>query len=106
MKNAPKKIFLQIGEDCPDDFDFNNLSEVSWCEDKIFDNDIEYVLTIKSDNSENINFEKKYNDLKELVQSESVYWCLRSAVKYPSNFDFDDNGYLELFNWIKDDANN
>ena len=56
--------------------------------------------------AEKVNYEKKFNDLKTLVQSESVYWCLRSGVKYPSNFDFEDNGYLELYKWIRDDSNN
>jgi hypothetical protein len=46
MTNIPKTIYLQIGEDCPmdDGENFNDLSEVSWCRDKIFENDIEYVL--------------------------------------------------------------
>jgi len=41
MKNTPKKIYLQV-EDVPDDF--NDLSEVTWCQDRINKNDIEYVL--------------------------------------------------------------
>ena len=40
MKEAPKVIYLQIGEDCQgDDIDW---SEATWCTDKVFDNDIEY----------------------------------------------------------------
>jgi len=42
MKNIPKEIYLQIGEDCDGD-DFNELAEVSWCQDKINNNDIRYV---------------------------------------------------------------
>jgi hypothetical protein len=55
MKNIPKTIYLQIGKDRPTDDgeDFNDLSEVSWCADKIFENDIEYVL--------------KENDYKEIT---------------------------------------
>lgn len=45
MKNIPKKIYLQISDDadmtCDD---FNELSEVSWCDERINDNDIEYAL--------------------------------------------------------------
>src|SRR6185312_7779555 len=41
MKNIPEKIYLQIGDEC-DGEDFNELSEVSWCKDKIYDNDIEF----------------------------------------------------------------
>jgi hypothetical protein len=46
MKNIPKKIYLQIGEDC-DCEDWNDVypsHEVTWCGDKINDNDIEYGL--------------------------------------------------------------
>lgn len=43
MKNIPNKIYLQVGEDTTKEDDFNDL-EVSWCDDKIHDTDIEYVL--------------------------------------------------------------
>ena len=45
MKNIPHKIFLQIGEDCPNDADFNMLQEVTFSKGKINHNDIEYVNT-------------------------------------------------------------
>lgn len=47
MTNIPKTIYLQIGIDCSDDEDFNDLSEVSWCAERINENDIEYVLKEK-----------------------------------------------------------
>lgn len=40
MKNAPNKIYLQVGEDCECDIDFHNLSEVTWSVDKIFKTDL------------------------------------------------------------------
>lgn len=46
VKNLPKRIYLQIGEDC-DHTDWDKIypsHEVSWCEDKINDNDIVYSL--------------------------------------------------------------
>lgn len=46
IKNLPKTIYLQIGEDCDHD-DWNKIypsHEVSWCEDKINNNDIVYRL--------------------------------------------------------------
>jgi len=43
MKNLPKKIYLQIGEG--NIGDFKELSEVTWCEDRINKSDIEYRLT-------------------------------------------------------------
>lgn len=36
MKNIPKIIYLQINE--------HDISESTWCEDKINDNDIEYRI--------------------------------------------------------------
>lgn len=45
MKNIPNKIYLQIGEETPKDADFKELDEVTWCQDKINPNDIEYVRT-------------------------------------------------------------
>lgn len=42
MKNKPEKIFLQIGCDPEDVEDFKDLSEVTWCKDKIHDSDLPY----------------------------------------------------------------
>lgn len=47
MKNIPKKIFLQIGDEkLSSKDDFKDL-EVTWCTDKIWDFDIEYILKSK-----------------------------------------------------------
>lgn len=43
MKNLPKRIYLNIGDGVPDDANFHDLSEVTWSEERMFDNDIEYV---------------------------------------------------------------
>lgn len=43
----PERIYLQIGDDAESDFDgvtFDERSEVSWCKDRIFDSDVEYVI--------------------------------------------------------------
>jgi hypothetical protein len=42
MKNIPKKIYLNLGENIEDFEDFNELGEVTWCTDKVGDGDIEY----------------------------------------------------------------
>lgn len=47
MNKIPKTIYLQIGDECPDDIDFDKLTEVGWCADKIYKNDIEYKLKSK-----------------------------------------------------------
>src|SRR5690606_7010112 len=45
MKNIPQKIYLQLGDDYLDETsDFNKCSEVTWCEDRQYESDIEYVL--------------------------------------------------------------
>lgn len=46
MSEAPKKIWLQTGcEDsgCDGDCSFSELGEVTWCEDKIHKDDIQYI---------------------------------------------------------------
>lgn len=42
MKNLPERIYLNIGDECPDDVDFRELSEVTWSEERVSDNDIQY----------------------------------------------------------------
>lgn len=43
MKNIPKKIYLQVDSENEKPEDFKELREVTWCEDRINDSDIEYV---------------------------------------------------------------
>ena len=42
LKNVPNNIFLNIGYEPEKSDDFNDLGEVTWCADKVNDNDIEY----------------------------------------------------------------
>lgn len=44
MKNIPKKIFLQVGDLEDDNVEFSELSDVTWSADRVFKNDIEYIL--------------------------------------------------------------
>lgn len=46
MKNIPEKIYLQVHGDAWDEnmTDFNELVGVTWCKDRINDDDLEYVL--------------------------------------------------------------
>ena len=43
MKNIPKRIYLQIDPENEKPEDFNELSEVTWCQDRIFETDICYI---------------------------------------------------------------
>lgn len=46
MKNLPKFIYLQVGEDCEcDDFDeIRAIEEVTWNDERLNDNDIKFKL--------------------------------------------------------------
>jgi len=43
MKNIPKIIYLNIDTDIEEVKDFKELSEVSWCTDKINSTDLKYI---------------------------------------------------------------
>lgn len=43
MKNLPERIYLNIGDEVSADVDFRELSEVTWSEEKVFDNDIAFT---------------------------------------------------------------
>ncbi|OQD23175.1 hypothetical protein UE98_16530 [Burkholderia cenocepacia] len=44
IKNAPQRIYLNVGDLPPGEFEFASLHEVSWCADKQGNSDIEYAL--------------------------------------------------------------
>lgn len=43
IRNAPERIYLNIGEDVSDGADFNELDEVTWSKERTSSKDIEYV---------------------------------------------------------------
>ena len=45
MKEAPKKIYLQVDPegDAAPDVDVFDTNEVTWCQDQINDNDVAYI---------------------------------------------------------------
>ena len=44
IKNFPEQIYLQCGDcSCEEVIDYNEMAEVSWCEDRIDDDDVRYV---------------------------------------------------------------
>ncbi|HCF2632829.1 hypothetical protein [Pseudomonas aeruginosa] len=47
VKTAPERIYLIVGDECPRDADFGELSEVTWCEDEPAAG-IEYVRADKA----------------------------------------------------------
>ena len=54
MKDIPETIFLQIDEYGKDAESFKEL-ETTYCEDKIYEDDIEYILKSKHDELEQQN---------------------------------------------------
>ena len=44
MDNIPKRIFLQVGDLEGDIEEFDELRDVTWSADRIYDTDIEYIL--------------------------------------------------------------
>ena len=46
---TPEKIYLQACGDCKDNdcenCKFENLEEITWCRDRVFEKDFEYTLT-------------------------------------------------------------
>lgn len=45
ISHAPKRIYLQVGDDVITAAEMLEVdwSEASWCQDRIFDTDVEYV---------------------------------------------------------------
>ncbi|ANJ76544.1 hypothetical protein PQH03_28335 [Ralstonia insidiosa] len=43
LTNCPERVFLQIGDDCPRDADFEALKHVTWCAHSAGGGDIEYL---------------------------------------------------------------
>ena len=62
IKNKPKEIFLQIGEDTPVNADFQELNKLpgglTWSTERIYDNDIRYVLAPEEKAEERIMFKQ------------------------------------------------
>jgi hypothetical protein len=75
MKNIPKKIYLQIDSDGETPEDFNELHGVSWADERINDNDIEYVL-VNAENECKKEVCKTQNHSKEL---EYCSYCGKSG---------------------------
>lgn len=74
MKNEPKKVYLQIGDvwdgTDPELDDFKELAEVTWCADRIWPNDLEYVSvnTIREWMDEYLSWEYR-DSLEKLLDS-------------------------------------
>lgn len=72
MKNVPDKIYLNIGEDqdlLGYDVDFTkDLAEVTWCEDRIHESDIEYVKAAPSEQEDKARGENAPTGVAKVVE--------------------------------------
>lgn len=107
MNNIPEKIWLNLGEEVPDDSDFHDLSEVTWSENKVFNKDVEYVRK-----SEWISVEEWLPDENEevlcMMKSNGAIvsgFIFKNAKDTPQvatspNFHFEDYGGYEPTHWL------
>jgi hypothetical protein len=89
FKNLPNKIYLNVGDiyTFEEEVDFKELDEVTWCEDKIDDNDIEYFLQPV----ENLtDLENLQNDLTDFAD-----WYYKNTNSSVSIADVDIDKYLK-----------
>ena len=76
MKNKPEKIYLNLGTDGGVE-DFKTLSEVTWCEDRVNDDDLEFV-SVSSILAE-------IDKLKDFANSTDNYELAEFAIKQLKN---------------------
>ncbi len=95
MKNIPPEIYLQVDADGKTPEDFSELHEVSWCADRIYKNDIEYVLS----KSNSISLTNNTNQIS-LVNSTELVELLEDLKDYMNDrADVFDGGYDEDGRW-------
>lgn len=76
MKNLPDKIYLQF-EGADEDTDFDDCNEVTWCQERINQTDIEYTLnhdptTYRFTREDMIRFAKRASGLDEDVLNDKL----------------------------------
>lgn len=87
--DAPKTIWLQVGDEPSSYTEANSYGDISWCADKIFDFDIEYRLvepnTITITESEYAKLKADAVSQPATCQSEPVAWRWKYHI---NNFDW------------------
>lgn len=82
MKNIPQKIYLALGLPGTehDDIDFNELHEVTWCQDKISPTDPEYRLVSPRGQISQPEFAERLLELFK-VNGTSIQYLKDSCIK-------------------------
>ena len=73
LKNVPKEIYINVGDDehCEIDFNFDDLTDVTWCTHAIDDNDVKYYLA--DDVDKRIEELKQRNKELEKALEKAIY---------------------------------
>jgi hypothetical protein len=120
MTNIPEKIFLQIGDNCPDDilFDALNYEYVTWSKHKQSYNDIPYIhedvykASIDAE-IEILKEESKYQtiDFGRWLSKNNWHWYEELdffyQIDYKTNKERQETGLTlyNLFCWMNDEIN-
>ncbi len=102
MKNLPKKIYLQVGEKCDKDADFNELKGITWSTKRIFKNDLIFYLSKNEQEKELDTLETKKiemtdEDKKEL---EELFYSWEFGHVDGHEWMMDDSSLEMLWKWI------
>lgn len=87
MKNLPNSIYLNIdiGNENPKDIDFNELSGISWCEDRVNTDDLVYysrdfIISLLS---------ARIKETEEKIKTSQRMKQLNKALDFKRNADID-----------------
>jgi len=82
VTNAPEKIYLQMGDFIPP-ADFSDFSEVTWCKERINENDIEYVLAERENEAVAFGeYLRRHEFMATLfINSETVLWTTQEQLR-------------------------
>lgn len=111
MKNLPESIFLNLGEMSEEDFRETDFAEarkeweITWCEDKVYEHDIEFIRKDLAAGSQwhRYDKDKPTKELSALVIHADTNFGIRHAIKdKKGNFILSksERGYAPLF-WME-----
>lgn len=100
---APEKIYLQVCGDCKDNdcknCKFEDLENITWCKDKIFEKDVEYTRT-------DAFIEKACEFLNKLIDIPHHIECAENGEPLANSYIDYAKERLEIANKIIDDFKN
>ena len=115
MKNVPETIYLNLGQMTEEEWDevkekdfdaLRNEWEITWCEDKVFEHDIEFVradiATKRGATWHRYDKEKPDKEMSALVIHKDTSFAIRHTKKVKNGFALSksERGYEPLF-WME-----